>query len=87
MAKVVENNSSNQTIISDLPFGTIFKYNGKWYIRCFCYNDVVVSFNETRKYPEEHCGMNLETGELELPLTLCNASYPEAIAKEVIIDF
>lgn len=31
--------------------------------------------------------MNLETGELELPLSLCNVSYPEAIAEEVVIDF
>lgn len=47
MAKVTEKNSSRD-LISELPFGTIFKYDGKWYTRCLCYNDVVTSFNETK---------------------------------------
>ena len=87
MAKVIENNNSRQNQISELPLGTVFKYNGKWYTRCLCYNDVVTSFNETRKYPEEYCGISFETGELELPLSLCDTSYPEAIAEEVVINF
>lgn len=87
MAKVIEKNNFHQNPISELPLGTVFRYNSKWYTRCLCYYDVVTSFNDTRKYPEEFCGMNLETGELELPLSLCDINYPEAIAKEVVVNF
>ena len=85
MAEIHDNIPELTGVIAELPLGTVFKYDGEWYVRCMCYDNIVTSFNDTRAYPEPHCGVSLRTGKLEIPLSIAQNCCPQYIAISISV--